>query len=186
MAAFFTISINEFPHGSSNSSGQIGLPLGWVSKYLFGIGFAVSIPMVALAFAVDDVVAFLRRAPHRILQKLHRPRIEGQGSATPKVKEEFLRPVSRASRRRRRSEATNAMGNDSDFEKMNGRVARVVSPRRSVGHESARERALDMSPEFPAPMRTWSRRTEFSWRLDRLDIRGRASRDTERLGSGIV
>jgi hypothetical protein len=52
MAAFFTINIIEFPHDSSN--GGNGLRLGWVSKYLFGIGFAVSVPLIALAFLISE------------------------------------------------------------------------------------------------------------------------------------
>jgi hypothetical protein len=52
MAAFLTINIVEFPHDSSN--GGNGLRLGWVSKYLFGIGFALSVPLIALAFLISE------------------------------------------------------------------------------------------------------------------------------------
>ena len=52
MAAFFTIDIVEFPHNSAN--GRTGLHIGWVSKYLFGIGFAVSVPLIATAFLIAN------------------------------------------------------------------------------------------------------------------------------------
>jgi CorA-like Mg2+ transporter protein len=54
MAAFFAINIVEFPHDAAN--GGSGLPLRWVSKYLFGIGFAVSVPMIAVAFVFADTL----------------------------------------------------------------------------------------------------------------------------------
>ncbi|KAE8443266.1 hypothetical protein EG329_002054 [Mollisiaceae sp. DMI_Dod_QoI] len=52
IAAFFAINITEFPRNGQGPS----LPLGYVSKYLFGIGFAVSIPLIVLALRLDDIV----------------------------------------------------------------------------------------------------------------------------------
>ncbi|RMZ85169.1 hypothetical protein DV738_g228, partial [Chaetothyriales sp. CBS 135597] len=48
IAAFFAINIAEFPHGAG------GMRLGWVSKYVFGIGFSVSVPLIMLAFIIAD------------------------------------------------------------------------------------------------------------------------------------
>lgn len=52
IAAFFAINIREFPRTEQGTS----LPLGYVSKYLFGIGLAVSIPLIAVALRLDDIV----------------------------------------------------------------------------------------------------------------------------------
>lgn len=54
IAAFFAINIQEFP----KQDGQQSLPIAYVAKYMFGIGFGISIPLVFLAFAVDDVFDF--------------------------------------------------------------------------------------------------------------------------------
>ncbi|KAF2096353.1 ankyrin [Rhizodiscina lignyota] len=183
MAAFFTIEINEFPHGNNGSP---GLPLGWVSKYLFGIGLAVSVPLIALALAVEDVATFFRRLFFRGTRLLRRRRTKIDGAASPSDGEE-LRPArrSRSTRRRRRSDVY-ATDTDTDSEiKVNGRVEHPAPPRRSAAVESTRERGLDMSPNFAPAIRTRSWRTDLSWGLERLDIRGRASRDTDRFG-GIV
>ncbi|KAI1273730.1 hypothetical protein F5Y07DRAFT_376026 [Xylaria sp. FL0933] len=48
IASFFAINFVEW-----GDSVQLSIP--YVSKYLFGIGFAISIPLVALAFTVQDI-----------------------------------------------------------------------------------------------------------------------------------
>ncbi|KAI0487540.1 hypothetical protein F4859DRAFT_465405 [Xylaria cf. heliscus] len=48
IASFFAINFIEWQEG-------IQLSIPYVSKYLFGIGFAISIPLVALAFTVQDI-----------------------------------------------------------------------------------------------------------------------------------
>jgi len=57
MAAFFAINITEFPHDPSN--GGNGLPLGYVAKYMFGIGLGVSFPIIAIALVFGDVRSFV-------------------------------------------------------------------------------------------------------------------------------
>jgi hypothetical protein len=52
IAAFFAINIEEFPR---SSDGSASLPLGYVSKYMFGIGFAVSVPLIAIALMLNDI-----------------------------------------------------------------------------------------------------------------------------------
>lgn len=53
IAAFFAINVREFPRSPDGTASS--LPLGWVAKYMFGIGFAVSIPLVAIALSLDDI-----------------------------------------------------------------------------------------------------------------------------------
>ncbi|KAE9368720.1 hypothetical protein N431DRAFT_63393 [Stipitochalara longipes BDJ] len=57
IAAFFAINVREFPRLDGNSS----LPLAYVSKYMFGIGFAVSIPLVVIALSLDDIRDMFRQ-----------------------------------------------------------------------------------------------------------------------------
>ncbi|CAG8958418.1 hypothetical protein HYFRA_00011095, partial [Hymenoscyphus fraxineus] len=55
LAAVFAINVKEFP----NNEG--GLPIGWVAKYMFGIGLSISFPMIFFAFYLDDIGAAARR-----------------------------------------------------------------------------------------------------------------------------
>lgn len=182
MAAFFTINIDEFP---KDGNGGTGLHLGWVAKYMFGIGLAISIPLIAVAFSVGDIVDFWRGLRSRWAQHSHRKRLlKGNTDTFPEREDLVTGRTSRASHRRRRRSDANATGTDTEHEKMNGRL-NVHSPsgRKSEGLYS-NERGLSggMSPDFEPPMRTWSRRTEFSWRLD---MRGRPSRDSDRFGTMV-
>ena len=52
IAAFFAINVIEFPHDPIN--GGNGLHLDYVSKYVFGIGLAISIPLILIAFALSN------------------------------------------------------------------------------------------------------------------------------------
>jgi ankyrin repeat protein len=52
ITSFFTINLQEFPHGADGSE---QLQLSYVAKYTFGIGFAISIPLILLAMTVDDI-----------------------------------------------------------------------------------------------------------------------------------
>ncbi|KAL8833668.1 MAG: hypothetical protein Q9176_007869 [Flavoplaca citrina] len=58
IAAVFTIPVSEFPH----RDGAPSIPFSYVSKITFGVGLAISIPLIAVAFALDDIGNFLRRA----------------------------------------------------------------------------------------------------------------------------
>ncbi|KAJ5184445.1 Mg2+ transporter protein CorA-like/Zinc transport protein ZntB [Penicillium cf. griseofulvum] len=55
IASVFTINLKEFEN----------LSLGYVSKYTFGIGFAISIPLIWLALTVDDIGGFFRVGSRR-------------------------------------------------------------------------------------------------------------------------
>lgn len=66
LASLFTISIVEFPRPPDSTPGE--LHLGWVLKYVLGIGLGVSIPLIFFAFVVGDVRAWWVR---RRLKKSH-------------------------------------------------------------------------------------------------------------------
>ncbi|KAL8996164.1 MAG: hypothetical protein Q9169_004274 [Polycauliona sp. 2 TL-2023] len=57
IAAVFTIPVSEFPH----SDGAPSIPFSYVSKITFGVGLAISIPLIAVAFALDNIGVLLRR-----------------------------------------------------------------------------------------------------------------------------
>lgn len=50
--SIFTVNIAEFPRAEDGSE---SLPLAYVAKYTFGIGFAISIPLIVVALLVDDI-----------------------------------------------------------------------------------------------------------------------------------
>ena len=50
MAQFFAMSVHEFPH---DASGQLDMPLSYVSSRVFGIGIGVALLLVALAFGLN-------------------------------------------------------------------------------------------------------------------------------------
>ena len=52
IAAFFAISVEDFPH---NARGQQEMSLSYVSEYTFGIGLAISIPLILIALSVDEL-----------------------------------------------------------------------------------------------------------------------------------
>ena len=55
LAAFFAINIVEFPYVSNGA----GLHLSFVTRYIFGIGMAVSIPLIAMAYIFDKIQDWL-------------------------------------------------------------------------------------------------------------------------------
>jgi ankyrin repeat protein/Mg2+ and Co2+ transporter CorA len=64
IAAIFTINIREFPHLGGGS--EPSLPLAYVSKYMFGIGLAISIPLVVVALKLDAIGDFFREKKHSL------------------------------------------------------------------------------------------------------------------------
>ncbi|KAI4229409.1 MAG: hypothetical protein L6R36_000863 [Xanthoria steineri] len=56
IAAVFTIPVSEFPH----RDGAPSIPFSYVSKITFGVGLAISIPLIAVAFALDSIGVFVR------------------------------------------------------------------------------------------------------------------------------
>lgn len=79
IASFFAINIIEFPHDSSN--GGSGIHLGYVAKYMFGIGLGVSIPLIVIAFVFGDfkgwILSFKRLFSSR-RDRVHPPHIESR------------------------------------------------------------------------------------------------------------
>lgn len=51
ITSFFALNLAEFPH----TGGVTDLHLSFVSKYIFGVGFAISIPLILFAFAAQNV-----------------------------------------------------------------------------------------------------------------------------------
>lgn len=82
IAAFFAINIEEFPHGPDGAS----LPLGYVSKYTFGLGLTISLPLIALAFAVDDVAGLLPRLMARVISRLRKKKRQQEGGEVEEEK----------------------------------------------------------------------------------------------------
>jgi len=78
IAAFFAINVREFPRDDQGMS----LPLRWVAKYMFGIGFAVSIPLIAIALSLDDIAGAFKHGrgwlSRRWQQQQQRQRRRGQ------------------------------------------------------------------------------------------------------------
>lgn len=58
IAAIFTINIEQFPH--KLGAEEPTLPIEYVLKYVFGIGFAISIPFIAIALSFDAIGDFFR------------------------------------------------------------------------------------------------------------------------------
>lgn len=59
IAAFFAINVESFPH---NAQGQQEMSLTYVSEYTFGIGLAISIPLILLALSLDELSYGYERA----------------------------------------------------------------------------------------------------------------------------
>ncbi|KAF2111938.1 hypothetical protein BDV96DRAFT_498386 [Lophiotrema nucula] len=66
IAAIFTIDVREFPH---NEQGNLSLPFSYVSKYMFGIGLSISIPLIFVALSLDAISDFFREAKRRIKER---------------------------------------------------------------------------------------------------------------------
>jgi hypothetical protein len=72
IAAFFAINIREFPRAGDGSG---SLPLGYVTKYMFGIGFAVSIPLIVIALLLEDIGEMFQSFKRKFARK-RAPRAE--------------------------------------------------------------------------------------------------------------
>lgn len=79
MAAFFAISIDEFP--TDASTGNHSLPLAYVAKYMFGIGLAISLPLIFIALSLDEVSDAWREGRRRWAAWKRRRR-DGAGRGT--------------------------------------------------------------------------------------------------------
>ena len=68
IASFFAIPVTQYPH----DDGNLSLPLGYVSRYTFGIGFAISIPLVVIALNLGDIGDLIREVRRRVGLRLLR------------------------------------------------------------------------------------------------------------------
>jgi ankyrin repeat protein/Mg2+ and Co2+ transporter CorA len=64
IASLFTINIAEYPH--TDPEGEPNFPMSWVFKYMFGIGLAISIPMIVIALSFDAIGDFFRELSSRL------------------------------------------------------------------------------------------------------------------------
>ena len=63
IASVFTIPVRDFPH----QDGTISIPFSYISKIMFGIGLGISIPLITVAFAVDNLGLLIKRTLRRLL-----------------------------------------------------------------------------------------------------------------------
>jgi hypothetical protein len=173
IAAFFAINIEEFPRSSPNAQ---TLSLNYVAKYMFGIGLAISVPLIVIALTVDDVGYFSRKAKLAFARLFFRSRDEDEAekeraALEAKVKDMLDAPrVSNIEKVRRLSTGYG-----------NGGVEGWVPPRKGIGFER-----VDGAEELSPPRRVNSRTTQVSWARGSFDrARGRRSDDIER-GRALV
>jgi hypothetical protein len=64
MASVFAINILEFPHDSiddGGTDGTDGIHLSYVAKWMFGIAFCISLPLIIIAFFMSDTEGWVAR-----------------------------------------------------------------------------------------------------------------------------
>ncbi|KAL8677445.1 MAG: hypothetical protein Q9186_006131 [Xanthomendoza sp. 1 TL-2023] len=99
IAAVFAIPVRDFPH----EDGTPSIPFSYVSKITFGAGLAISIPLIAVAFALDDLGVLFKRAMRSALfwkpleeKVVHRPEETSQpDSDGEEMKPHLLGRISR-------------------------------------------------------------------------------------------
>jgi Mg2+ and Co2+ transporter CorA len=81
IAAFFAINIREF----QGPNGTTSLPVAYVSKYVFGIGLAVSIPLIVIALSLDDIGDMFKQLRRWINHRrtLRKEKTLGDGTGEP-------------------------------------------------------------------------------------------------------
>ncbi|QDS71946.1 hypothetical protein FKW77_000869 [Venturia effusa] len=155
IAAFFAIPFAEF-----SSTGSPSLHLSFVAKYMFPIGFAVSVPLVAVALAVDDVGIFIRKARNWLNVHVFRRQIKYEDTILEKTTRELIEQPPRVSNVEKYTPAD---------EGMNER------PLRKYGFEEQ-----ELSPTGLRP-RTRRGSETIAWAKASFDrVRGRIGEDLER------
>lgn len=71
VGTLFTINISDFPQGEG---GEPSMPLAYVSKWVFGIGFAISVPLVALALSYERMIKYLMERRKSLVVKWRKAR----------------------------------------------------------------------------------------------------------------
>jgi hypothetical protein len=64
VATLFTVNIRELPHLPGDS--EPSLPLSFVLKYLLGIGFGISIPLIVAVLSFNFIKDVLRESKLRL------------------------------------------------------------------------------------------------------------------------
>ncbi|KAL8952976.1 MAG: hypothetical protein Q9222_001152 [Ikaeria aurantiellina] len=82
IAAVFAIPVRDFPH----EDGTPSIPFSYVSKIMFGVGLGISIPLIALAFAVDNLGVLIKDTIQSLMFWKPRP----PGITTPEVEPKQL------------------------------------------------------------------------------------------------
>ncbi|KAL8777526.1 MAG: hypothetical protein Q9194_002504 [Teloschistes cf. exilis] len=57
IASVFAIPVRDFPH----RDGNLSIPFSYVSKIMFGVGLAISIPLIAVALSFDNLGLLVRQ-----------------------------------------------------------------------------------------------------------------------------
>ena len=169
IAAIFTINIQEFPRGLDGSP---ALPLAYVTKWTFGIGFAISIPLIFLSFAVDDIAVLFRKFTAPVFKSVSRLTGKPPRPRTPRDPLAEDQITQTGSHRRHNS----ASGN-SGIEKLRDQVdGSVTNGRISLGLDR------DMSPMSDHTRNSYSMRNHVTWIRGSSTERGHArfSEDLER------
>lgn len=63
IASVFAIPVRDFPHRDGTPS----IPFSYVSKIMFGVGLAISIPLIAVALSLDNLGLLAKRALQSVL-----------------------------------------------------------------------------------------------------------------------
>lgn len=139
IASVFTIPVRDFPH----ENGQLSIPFSYVSKIMFGIGLGISIPLIAVAFAVDNLGLLIKRT----LQSLF-----------------CRRPSPRASVSKRRASMRTSDSDDFELKVVNSGRRSGDTYRRRLGYETDNgsdlvTRSVSKALGYPRPI-SWRDSTE--------------------------
>lgn len=96
IASFFAINVAEFPH--DNQSGNTSLPISYVARYIFGIGFSISIPLILFALSVDDI----RLVSRVVMRRIREWRSTHSSSSSSKHNAQHNRDVSHSTANQQR------------------------------------------------------------------------------------
>jgi Mg2+ and Co2+ transporter CorA len=79
IGSLFTINISDFPQGPD---GEPSMSFAFVAKWVFGIGFAISVPLVLLALSYESMTRAARERKRRIWAKWRGRKVRGTTAAT--------------------------------------------------------------------------------------------------------
>lgn len=100
ITSFFAINISEFPR---DNNGQESIPISYVSRYTFGIGFGISIPLILVALSIDNIHDGFQESLRRInrwlsIQKKPQNQDYGLGESSRTLQMEKILSVARSQR----------------------------------------------------------------------------------------